>query len=216
MDIGDKRDIFVLNNHQMTAVLTGDIINSKQVTTPEWMFNLKEALAFFGEEPTHWEVYRGDSFQLEIDPLKALEAALYIKATIKKEKNLDVRIAIGIGNKTYNSPQITSSNGTAFINSGECFDSLKKVNLALRTPSKELDEYINLLLELALLTMNSWLPATATIVRAALRNQDLSQRALANMLGKSQSSISEALSRAGYDELLKLLKTYQKKIQTLC
>ncbi len=216
MDIGNKRDIFALNNHQMTAVLTGDIINSKQGTPPDWMLNLKEALAFFGTEPTHWEIYRGDSFQLEIDPLKALEAAIYIKASIKKEKNLDVRIAIGIGEKNYTSPQVTSSNGTAFVHSGECFDRLKKVNLALQTDVPEVDEYINLLLELALLTMNGWLPATATIVRAALRNQDLSQRALANMLGKSQSSISEALSRAGYDEILKLLQLYQKKIKTLC
>ncbi len=200
----------------MTAVLTGDIINSKQGTTPDWILNLKEALAFFGSEPTHWEIYRGDSFQLEIDPLQALEAAIYIKASIKKEKNLDVRIAIGIGEKNYTSPQVTSSNGTAFINSGECFDRLKKTNLALQSNSPEIDEYINLLLELALLTMNGWLPATATIVRAALRNQDLSQRALANMLGKSQSSISEALSRAGYDEILKLLQLYQKKIKTLC
>ncbi len=200
----------------MTAVLTGDIINSKQGTTPGWMLNLKEALAFFGTEPTHWEIYRGDSFQLEIDPLKALEAAIFIKASIKKEKNLDVRIAIGIGEKNYTSEQVTSSNGTAFVHSGECFDRLKKINLALQTPSSEIDEHINLLLELALLTMNGWLSATASIVRAALEHQELSQKELATMLGKSQSSISEALSRAGFDEILKLLHTYQKKIKTLC
>ena len=200
----------------MTAVLTGDIINSKQGTTPDWMLNLKEALTFYGKEPTQWEIYRGDSFQLEIDPLKALEAAILIKAGIKKEKNLDVRIAIGIGEKNYTSDQVSSSNGTAFIHSGECFDRLKKINLALQTSWPEVDEHINLLLELALLTMNGWLPATATIVQAALKNQELSQKELAKMLGKSQSSISEALSRAGYDETLKLIATYQKKIKTLC
>jgi len=200
----------------MVAVLTGDIINSKQGKVPNWLSNLKGALSKFGEEPTRWEIYRGDSFQLEIDPLQALEAAIFIKAAIKKEKNLDVRIAIGIGDKTYTSTQITNSNGTAFINSGECFDNLKKMNLAIQTPWAEFDEQLNLLLELALLTINGWLPATATVVSAALTHKELNQKELANALNKSQSSISEALSRAGYDEIIKLINTYTKKLKKLC
>ena len=200
----------------MVAVLTGDIINSKQGKTPDWLKNLKDTLRKFGEEPTHWEIYRGDSFQLETTPAKALEAALCIKANIKKEKHLDVRIAIGIGDKTYTSAQITSSNGTAFSNSGECFDRLKKMNLAVQTPWKAFDEQINLMLELALLTINGWLPATATVVSAALEHRSLNQKDLASTLNKSQSSISEALSRAGYDELLKLINYYQKNLNELC
>ena len=200
----------------MVAVLTGDIINSKRGKTPSWLSNLKGALTKFGEEPTHWEIYRGDSFQLEIAPSKALEAAIFIKAMIKKEKNLDVRIAIGIGDKTYASEQVTSSNGTAFINSGECFDTLKKINLAIKTPWAEFDEQLNLLFEFALLTINGWLPATATVVSAALDHKELSQKELAKALNKSQSSISEALSRAGYDEINKLIRTYNKKLKKLC
>ena len=200
----------------MTAVLTGDIINSRKSKTPDWLSNLKETLNKFGQEPKHWEIYRGDSFQLEIDPTKALDAAIFIKSRVKTAKNVDVRIAIGIGNKTYTSNQVTTSNGTAFINSGECFDTLKKINLAIKTPWKEFDEEINLLLELASLTMNGWLPATATIVSKALEHNEMSQKELAKMLEKSQSSISEALSRAGYDEINKLMNTYQNKLKKLC
>lgn len=200
----------------MTSVLTGDIINSRKSKTPDWLSNLKGTLGKLGKEPEHWEIYRGDSFQLEIDPKKALEAAIFIKASIRKEKNIDVRIAIGIGDKTYTSNQVTTSNGSAFINSGECFDSLKKINLAIKTPWTEFDEEINLLLELASLTMNGWLPATATIVTSAIENKDLNQKELAEILEKSQSSISEALSRAGYDEINKLINTYQKKLKKLC
>ncbi len=200
----------------MVAVLTGDIINSKQGKNPDWLKNLKETLNTFGQEPTQWEIYRGDSFQLEVTPIQALEAALFIKAHIKKEKHLDVRIAIGIGDKTYTSEQITTSNGTAFSNSGECFDRLKKMNLAIQTPWPAFDEQLNLLLELALLTINGWLPATATVVSVALAHQELNQKELAKALNKSQSSISEALSRAGYDELLKLINSYQKNIKQLC
>jgi len=200
----------------MVAVLTGDIINSKKGEAANWLKNLKNTLNTFGDEPSTWEIYRGDSFQIEINPLQALKAAIRIKANIKKEKHLDARIAIGIGDKSYNSKKITSSNGTAFVNSGECFDSLKKMNLAIKTPWAEFDEQMNLLLELALLTINGWLPATATVVSAALEHENLSQKELAKTLNKSQSSISEALSRAGYDELNKLIKVYQKKINQQC
>ena len=62
----------------MTAVLTGDIINSRKSKTPDWLSSLKETLNKFGQEPKHWEIYRGDSFQLEIDPAKALDAAIFI------------------------------------------------------------------------------------------------------------------------------------------
>jgi len=216
LEIDYKINTFETKLNIMTAVLTGDIINSRKSKTPDWLSNLKETLSKFGKEPEQWEIYRGDSFQLEIDPKKALEAAIFIKASIKKEKNVDVRVAIGIGNKTYTSDQVTTSNGTAFINSGECFDTLKKVNLAIKTPWSEFDEQINLLLELASLTMNGWLPATATIVTSALENKDMNQKELAKMLEKSQSSISEALSRAGYDEINKLIDTYQKKLKKLC
>jgi len=216
LEIDYKINTFETKLNIMTAVLTGDIINSRKSKTPDWLSNLKETLGKFGKEPEQWEIYRGDSFQLEIDPKKALEAAIFIKASIKKEKNVDVRVAIGIGNKTYTSNQVTTSNGTAFINSGECFDTLKKINLAIKTPWSEFDEQINLLLELASLTMNGWLPATATIVTSALENKDMNQKELAKMLEKSQSSISEALSRAGYDEINKLINTYQKKLKKLC
>ena len=196
----------------MTAVLTGDIINSRRGKVPNWLGTLKETLQKFGNEPKQWEIYRGDSFQLEVSPKKALETAIFIKASIKKEKNIDVRIAIGIGNKTYTSNKVTTSNGTAFINSGECFDNLKKLTLAIQTPWNEFDEQINLSLELALLTMNNWSPATATILTAALEKQHYSQKELAATLNKSQSSISEALSRAGYDEIIKLIDTFKKKL----
>ena len=62
---------------------------------------MKYALDQYGQEPASWEIYRGDSFQLETTPEKALEASIYIKANIKQLRNLDVRMAIGLGQKSY-------------------------------------------------------------------------------------------------------------------
>jgi len=139
----------------MTSIITGDIINSRENNPQIWMPLLKDVLNKYGSEPTQWEIYRGDSFQIEIPPIKALKVAILIKASIKQFKKLDVRIAIGIGDKSYTSKKITESNGSAFVNSGKCFEQLKKNSLAIKSPFKGFDIQMNLLLELALLTMNN-------------------------------------------------------------
>lgn len=200
----------------MTSIITGDIINSKESSPKAWLEVLKAVLSDFGSNPSDWEIYRGDSFQLEVHPNDALRACLLIKATIKQFKNLDVRLAIGIGDKTFNSDRITESNGTAFKNSGECFEALKKTTLAIKSPVEVLDYSINIMLELAQLTINYWTKTSATLVKIALAHPNLNQKQLADALQKTQGNISQGLKRAGYDELTKLLEFYKTQIHTLC
>lgn len=196
----------------MVAVLTGDIKNSTGHKTSEWLSLLKQALDRYGNEPSDWEVYRGDSFQLQTEPEKALEAALYIKACLKQVRQMDVRIAVGLGEKTYNAEKITESNGEAFVYSGKCFENLKKQNLAIRTSHTGFDGHINLLLELASLTMDNWTPAISKTVKSAIENPEMNQRELASLLGKSQGNISEELKKAGFDEVQKMIEFYKTQL----
>lgn len=199
----------------MIAVLTGDIKNSTGQEALKWLPLLKQALNAYGIEPKDWEIYRGDSFQLATSPEMALEASLYIKACIKQLRNIDVRIAIGLGEKTYHAEKITESNGEAFINSGKCFESLKKQNLAIKSPNKKFNNHINLLLDLALLTMDDWTPAISQTVKNAIENPKINQRELASILNKSQGNISEELNKAGFDELLKMNEFYTTQLAQL-
>jgi hypothetical protein len=173
-------------------------------------------LSYYGSHPAVWEIYRGDSFQLEVSPEQALEACIMIKSTIKQFKTIDVRLAIGIGEKTYHSEHITESNGSAFVNSGECFESLKKTTLAIKTPFESFDIQLNIMLDLALLTINHWTSISAKLVKTALENPELNQNQLADFLDKTQGNISQGLKRAGFDEISKLLDYYKTQIQTLC
>ena len=51
----------------MIAILTGDIVNSREnINQASWLAPLKKLLNSFGKGPEQWEIYRGDSFQLEI------------------------------------------------------------------------------------------------------------------------------------------------------
>ena len=51
----------------MTSVITGDIIKSGSFNNPEvWLKPLKEALTNTGIHKKYWEIFRGDSFQIEV------------------------------------------------------------------------------------------------------------------------------------------------------
>lgn len=211
--------IYTFGNNQkhcMTSIITGDIINSQKSSPKQWLEALKSVLSIYGNSPLAWEIYRGDSFQLEIPPKKALEACMLIKATIKQFNGIDVRLAIGIGKKTYASEKITESNGSAFVNSGECFEALKKTTLALKSPFENFDLAINIMFDLAFLTIDSWTTTTAKLIKTVLENPGLNQLQLADRLNKTQGNISQGLKRAGFDEISKLLHYYKTQIQTLC
>lgn len=201
----------------MIAVITGDIINSR--TIPEdWIGTLKTALeGLFGKKKVKWEIFRGDSFQVELHASDAFLNAIYIKACIKTLKKADVRLSIGIGKKSRDSERVTEANGEAFINSGAAFDSLKtnKVNMALKTPWPKFDDDFNLMIRLALIVMDGWGQTAAEMVRYAIENQNTKQDKIAKISGRSQSSVSEALKRARFNEIMELENKYRSQINKL-
>ncbi len=203
----------------MTSILTGDIIKSRGQKNPEiWLSHLKAVLSYLETDNKHWEIYRGDSFQIEIkDITKSFEAAVYLKSAIKMIKGLDVRLAIGIGEKTYQGKDVTESNGEAFIFSGETFETLKKEkqNLKIKTKSQVLNDELNLYFKLALISMDHWTVNSAEIVKLTLENPQALQEDLAKLIGTNQNAISKRIKRANLDEILALNNMYKKKISSL-
>jgi hypothetical protein len=199
----------------MVAVLTGDIINSREGNTANWLDELKRILGLYGKEPQQWQVFRGDSFQLSIAPNKALLVAIHLKAGIRQTRAQDVRIGIGLGKESHHAKKISESNGPAYILSGACFESLKKQTLAINSARPELDDALNLMLSLALLTANQWSSTVARVITKALEHPEMNQQELAGLLKKSQSSVSEALKRGGFDEIMNLNSFYQHQIHKL-
>ena len=199
----------------MRAVLTGDIIKSRTRASTEWQPILKNVLQQYGKEPQHWELFRGDSFQLVVAPGDALQAAIHIKAAIKQLSGLDVRIAIGLGEQDKRSRKITEATGPAFTRSGECFDQLKKQTLAISSPDTQFDETMNMVISLATLVMDNWSTTVASVILKMMENPDKSQQEIASQMKKSQSTISEALTRGGFEEVKKMEVYYRKQIDTL-
>lgn len=200
----------------MTAIITGDVINSKTVQAEKWIHTLKSTLDKYGQTPKYWEIFRGDSFQLRMPVERALLGAIHIKSSIKQYDNLDVRMGIGVGEIEYESSKITQSNGSAFVRSGECFDALKKQNIMFKSGSQDLDQAINTMLGLSLYISDKWSITVSKIIKLALERPELKQQELANTLGKSQSNISEALKRGGFDEIMRMNTYYENQILKLC
>lgn len=210
----------------MIAVIKGDIIASRKLTDQEkWLSPLKKLLTTWGDTPKVWELVWGDFFQVEIsNPEEALKKAIEIKALIKKiepvdkRKNIstiDVRMAIGIGDKTYSGARISESNGPAFVYAGSKFDLLKKehLNVGIKSPWNEFDEEMNLLLKLAGTFMDKWSVSSAEIIEIALNTPDITQKEIGKILGIKQSGVSGRWNRANAEEIIAVEKMFRKKIK---
>lgn len=200
----------------MTSILTGDIIKSRSIKNPEiWLSTLKEALTTCSSNTSQWNIYRGDSFQLELENItESLKAAIYIKACIKTIKGIDVRIAIGIGEKTFSGNSVEESNGEAFQFSGETLENLKKekVNLKIKTNNEQLNQDLNLYFELALAIMDNWTTNAAEIVKLYMEQPQALQEELGKQIGINQNAVSSRQKRAHLDLIMQLEQFYSQKI----
>lgn len=164
-----------------------------------------------GAQPEEWDIYRGDEFQVKTPLDKALETALLLKSSLASFRNLDVRLAIGLGDETFSGQKITESNGSAYRNSGRLFSELKsgRQSLALRSKWEEKDEVINLMLRLALSFMDEWTPVSAETVAWTLLHPHSSQEEMATHFGIRQSAVSQRQKRARTDLVFELLDFYR-------
>lgn len=201
----------------MIAIITGDIVDSRKLSSKIWIDGLKKLLNTFGKNPIEWDIYRGDEFQLEVkNPEDALFFALQIKSYFKSIK-MDVRMSIGLGEMTYKAKKISESNGSAFSRSGDVFETLKKqkINLAINSGNAAFDGEINLMLRLCLTFMDNWLAQSAEFVLTAIENPSLSQEEIGVKLGINQAAVSRRRKRAQFDLVMEVEKYFRNKVKTI-
>ncbi len=195
------------------SIITGNVLRLNNIPTQIWMHSLKTVLMQFGHQGAEWEIYNSDYFHLKIPPQQSLEAMMLIKAYIRQHKGLDIKLAAGIGCIDYHGSKITESNGSAFEYAQACVDQMKKDRMLIKTAWKDFDNTINIMLRLLAVYTDSWTVNTAPILVKALSAPWANQQQLARLLNlKAQSSVSEALKRAGYDEIKLVLDYFKKEI----
>lgn len=203
----------------ITSVITGDIIKSSKFKNPKvWLNPLKEALIKTGIDQKYWEIFRGDSFQIEIkDNKEVFLTAVYIKACIRSVKGLDVRMAIGVGHKFFEGETVTESNGQAFQFSGETIETLKKekTNLKIQSRYITINEELNLYFKLALIAMDNWTVSSSEAIKISIENFGALQSEIAQILNINQEAVSKRLKRAHFNDILSLDKIYRQKISLI-
>ncbi len=201
----------------MNCIITGDVKGSRRAKSQNWLDGLKQLFQQFGKTPKDWEIYRGDEFQLEVKNCEeALLVAFQVKAYLRSIK-LDARMSIGFGDKTYKAKKISESNGTAFVNSGIGFESLKKnkTTLSIHSSTKNFDKEMNLILRLGLSFMDNWLAQSAEFVLITIQNPKLSQEEIGSKLGINQAAVSRRRKRANFDLLMEINSAFVEKLKML-
>ncbi|MUP45778.1 hypothetical protein E0K83_08470 [Gramella sp. BOM4] len=215
----------------MIAVLSADLLSSSTYPKELLELTIGKLNREFGDlsklthTPSEFEIYRGDSFQgIIYDPSDALRLALRIKTAVNSlhlendkinrafKRQVDLRMAIGIGSYDFKRESILESNGQAFQFSGRTLDEMKSDGrkIRLKTPDNNInDEFETSLLLLDTLS-EKWSTASAEVIYYLLN--EFKETEIAAELGISQSAVNQRKKAAGWEAIDVLLKRYKTVI----
>lgn len=204
------------SNH-ISAVITGDIVNSTQLQGPV----LKKLLAKLKKifEPNKYEFYRGDSFQVVMSDAKdSLKIALLCRASaisITESEISDVKLSVGLGYVDEKIKAPSMAKGEAFVISGRGLEELGSTDerLAIKSP----DNYSNIAFEIVADYINSIFSAMtsrqAKVIFELLQGSQ--QQDVVKTLKRSKSTISQHASSGRWNEIEKLLEQYAELVKYL-
>ncbi len=199
-----------MDKDKIYAVITGDIVKSGKFGSDreKALKILKEALdslrnfkrkAIGGIS----DIFRGDSFQIVIsEPASALEIAIYLKARLLsktiKGKNIDVRIAIGIGEiESFNEKKVEESDGEAFRLSGIALDNISKYRrFSIKSSIDELNKQLEFISSSIDSITRRWSCEQSEAILLWLKGS--TQTSISKKLGISQPAVNQRLQLGGH------------------
>jgi hypothetical protein len=196
-------------------IITGDIIASSKLSPVRrkklqnrintFIKKINESLPDFKAEQ-----FRGDSLQCALTKSKsaALRVALSFYCFLASE-DFKIRQSIGVGDISFSSNSVTTSDGTAFRLSGENIDELKKRNELISIAST--DDFFNEEWKVHSTSLNFLLDRLSNAQAEAvyLQLQNAKQEEIAKALHISQPSVHQRLQAAGWPVINKMLQRFE-------
>ncbi|MFC3283719.1 hypothetical protein [Litchfieldella rifensis] len=207
---------------QRIAVLTGDVIESRQVEDSSRLFETLDAAlqALATRYRGQGERYRGDGFQLALpDPADAMTAAVLLRAALirhsEDRQRWDARIAVAVGPDHWDPEQrVTQASGETFVRSGQNLDAMSDshAHLQLNIADEKESGCLDLLTHFADDLIDGWSRYSAEAVYLSLWH-DESQQALAERLGISQPGVHKRLRAARWPLLADYLAYISQRLK---
>ena len=206
------------------AVLTGDLIGSGRLPPARLADTrrlLLEAARRFRATSRHAvlgapEFFRGDAWQLVLkEPAKALRIALFIRALLSAEAEVETRVSIGIGCAEAINPRVSLSTGEAFTLSGHALDEITghfDLTGALPERAGALARWFPATLHLCSGLARLWTRRQAEIVSVALSRDNPTHEQIAKSLRPrvSKQTVTESLAGAGWRGLLEAIRACEE------
>ncbi|MCP1104352.1 hypothetical protein M6G53_02940 [Serratia nevei] len=185
------------------SVISGDLVASRRSDTVNYLNGLRALLDRLQRDGRlrQVEIFRGDAFQAQAAAEDGLLLAVYIRLALRAldAAHWDARVAVGLG-----SQRATAGYGSAFINSGSALDAMaKNCRLALKTDHDRTNAIVSDLLPMLDHVIGRLSQAEARIVQARMFAD--SGAAVADQLQKAASTVSAALKRAAYEEIMRFI-----------
>ena len=194
-----------MSSNRLCAVLTGDLIKSRQASSAAvetTLDTLGQAAATFG---TSWDIdtrftrYRGDGWQIVLtNPGLMLDAALYLIARLRAgQAGIATRISIGTGPvETLGSRDLSDATGPAFFISGDQLDNMAR-NRMLALGGHGIGPAQVAIIDLAEYAATGWTPTQAEAMALHLEGRLQRHEDIAARLGVTRQAIQSRLSGAG-------------------
>ena len=214
----------------MRAVITADIIDYTKLNSKEANEVLNAIHTLNNTEGisrtnlnSKFSIKRGDNIQGEINNVAdALRVALILKATVNKilfnkdsnrKPNVDVRIAIGIGEIETIRSTVGESTGEAYILSGRTLDKMKddKRIFSIKASNEELNKELDVCFKLLEVIMNSWKITSFEVLYSKLMGIDEAE--LCKQLKVSQPAITGRKKSMGWSAIESLLNRFEILMQ---
>ncbi len=187
----------------MIGIITADVVGSTKIPNaqrgmlPEVLQKLVAQLQTIS--PLRLEIYRGDSFQVEVEKFeKAPLIASLLRLGLMKESidafnKLDVRVSIGVGEVSYKGESVGQSDGEAYVLSGREFENIGKRRLKIKTSKSYKNDELNVLGIILDDLLTSMTVAQSKVVYETLYNPSITQKAIAEKLSVAPQTINKAL-----------------------
>jgi len=215
----------VTNKPETHAVLTGDIVKSRNLS-PEELETVREVIRGAVRVAEGWnpglvfgevEFFRGDAWQMLLtDPSRALRTAVLIRAHLRARKLADSRISIGIGPIADIHPdRVSLSTGEAFHLSGHALDKMTlywRMTVALPKESGPLAEWLPIVAHLCDTLIREWTPRQAEIVGMALdpaelRHEEIAERVTPPITRQAVTGVLDIANWIPLDEAIQAFES---------